>query len=735
MPSRAVADVLFPELSGISGMRLAQGILRAPPRGRVTPPWLSAMPAVTGPGSPADAATAEAVLAEQGWEEAALLQRAAAARRALVAARVGGAWWHADGAPALPPGDGYAVVAMAEPAGAGWPPQPSSAVLAAMLSAALAAHPPERVIVLATTALARHLRPHLAAAASHGAAVIEDPLDPWPLLDAAARVYSAGDELGFLALLAGVAVTAFAPAFYTGWGVTDDVAGVPPRPFRRDVDAIFAGACLVATRYRDPFRDARIEFEEAIAIAADWRRLDEANRRIGVCVGMSFWKRRRIADFVRSSAGVPVFRRDTAAALAAARDSPTGAPRAIAGWASRLPKGLATEAARHGIPLIRVEDGFIRSVGLGSDFLPPASLVFDARGMYFDPRGDSDLEYLLRETGFSPDLLARAERLAARLVERGITKYNLAGAERRGSAAGPALILVPGQVEDDLSIRFGAGEVRTNLALLDAVRAANPDAFILYKPHPDVLAGHRIGAVPEAAARRFADQIVEGGSTAALLAVADELHTMTSLAGFEALLRGRRVAVYGRPFYAGWGLTADIQPVDRGRRLTLAQLVAGTLILYPRYLDPLTRLPCGPEVIIERLDDPELWRPGPLVLARRLQGMLVRRLAEFRAMLPSAGFSPGARRSRAAALLMRAPFRSIAITGASSGLGAALALSYAGPQTVLGLIGRNRERLAATEAACRAAGATVEAAAIDVREADALAAWLAEFDRTHPWSS
>ena len=80
---------------------------------------------------------------------------------------------------------------------------------------------------------------------------------------------------------------------------------------------------------------------------------------------------------------------------------------------------------------------------------------------------------------------------------------------------------------------------------------------------------------------------------------------------------------------------------------------------------------------------------------------------------------------------MRAPYRTIAITGASSGLGAALALSYAGPQTALGLIGRNRERLAAAETACRAAGATVESATIDVTEADALAAWLAEFDRTH----
>jgi capsular polysaccharide export protein len=267
--------------------------------------------------------------------------------------------------------------------------------------------------------------------------------------------------------------------------------------------------------------------------------------------------------------------------------------------------------------------------------------VFDERGMYFDPRGDSDLECLLRDTQFPPALLARAKRLATRLVERGITKYNLAANGERGTAPpGRRCILVPGQVEDDLSIRFGAGEVRTNLGLLAAVRAANPDAYILYKPHPDVLAGHRAGAVPETAARRFADLVVHDGSTVGLLAVADELHTMTSLAGFEALLRGRRVTVYGRPFYAGWGLTDDVQRFERGRRLGLEELVAGTLILYPRYLDPLTRLPCGPEVIVERLDDPDLWRPGPLVAARRLQGMLARRLGEFRAMLPSAGSAP-----------------------------------------------------------------------------------------------
>ncbi len=609
--------------AGVPFVLLGQGLLRAPPRGRAPPPCLSALALeISGHASPAEIMTPDQVLADRGWESPELLAQAAEARRALASARVGGGWWHGG---ELPAGDGYAIVALAEPA----------ITAAPMLDAALAENPADRVVILAPGMIGDPLQSRLAAAAVRGAAVIRRNLDPWLVVEHAARVYSAGGEIGFLALLAGVPVSAFGGAFYTGWGATDDRAGVPQHPFRRSVDEIFAGACLRATRYRDPFRNIAATFDESLAILADWRRMDEANRRIAVCVGMSFWKRRRIADFVRSSAGDPVFRRTTAGALAAARFG------SIAGWASRLPAGVEAAAAQEGVKLIRVEDGFIRSVGLGSDFLPPASLVFDSRGMYYDPRVSSDLEILLREAEFGPALVARAQTLAAQLVARGITKYNLT--DRGPGVAvppGKRAILVPGQVEDDLSIRFGGGEVRSNLELLAQVRSANPDAFILYKPHPDVMAGHRIGAVPEAEARRFADAVVRAASTAALLGIVDELHTMTSLAGFEALLRGCRVVAYGRPFYAGWGLTVDQLPCDRGRRLSLDELVAGVLILYPRYLDPLTRLPCGPEVVIERLDHPELWRPGLLVRARRLQGALARRLGELRAMLPIFGSGP-----------------------------------------------------------------------------------------------
>jgi short-subunit dehydrogenase len=76
--------------------------------------------------------------------------------------------------------------------------------------------------------------------------------------------------------------------------------------------------------------------------------------------------------------------------------------------------------------------------------------------------------------------------------------------------------------------------------------------------------------------------------------------------------------------------------------------------------------------------------------------------------------------------------RHIVITGASAGLGRALAQAYAAPNTVLGLIGRDAERLESTAEACRAKGAQVQTALIDVRNAQAMHAWLHRFDDAHP---
>lgn len=431
-----------------------------------------------------------------------------------------------------------------------------------------------------------------------------DATNPWAVITLAAALHApAQEEIAILARLAGRTV----------WSA--DGVALP------DVDPpLFAAAhTIVASRYSDPATGKPITCEAFLDRLIEWRRLSRRIPAIACFVGISFWKRRRMAQF----AGGPIRFASTASRAVALATAEGGG---IAVWPSRAPKGLDEAAAAARVPVFRVEDGFIRSRGLGADFIPPASVIIDKTGIYYDARQPSDLEGLLAEQDFTPDLLAQARSLMDLLIARRITKYNLGGArEAIDFPAGRRRVLVPGQVANDLSVKAGGAGVAPGLPLLAEVRRRNPDAFIVYKPHPDVEAGHRPGAVPDGELRQVADLIVRDVDMASLIDAVEEVHTVTSLTGFEALLRNRQVVTYGRPFYAGWGLTTDLYPPPRrGRVLRLEELVAATLILYPHYIDPLTGLPCGPEHLIEQMDQAGSWRTGLLVGLRRGQGVFRR---------------------------------------------------------------------------------------------------------------
>lgn len=327
---------------------------------------------------------------------------------------------------------------------------------------------------------------------------------------------------------------------------------------------------------------------------------DPAGRPIVAACGIAWWKRREIARFLQTpNRRLRFFRSERRALLHAAREGG-----AVAVWPSRISAAMPARAAAAGVPLVRVEDGFVRSVGLGSDLVPPSSITVDRRGIHYDPTRPSDLEAMLAETEFVPALLERAARLREAIVAGGVSKYGGAGVDAfppRPRAR--RLVLVPGQVEDDMSVLLGGGGLRSNLELLRRTRALEPDAEIWFRPHPDIDAGHRRGAVRDEDALVFADRVVRGGGMATLLELVDGVHVLTSLTGFEALLRRRDVTCHGMPFYAGWGLTCDLLPATgrRGRALALDALVAAVLILYPRYLDPVTGLPCEPETLVERV--------------------------------------------------------------------------------------------------------------------------------------
>jgi len=271
-------------------------------------------------------------------------------------------------------------------------------------------------------------------------------------------------------------------------------------------------------------------------------------------------------------------------------------------WSLNVSDAILEFARANQIPVVFLEDGFIRSlVGNASKSLP-FSLTLDSRTLYFDSRQPSDLENILNSYNFDadPDLMQRARAGIDLLLQSGLSKYNAAAGQGAdadavaaktvpadGTAGRRRRILVIGQVEDDASIRFGCDRPFTNNDLVRMAAAENPGAEILYKPHPDVLNGVRAQRSNPSDVAHLATVITAPVSLPDLLSRADHVYAITSLGGFEALLRGLPVTLAGCPFYAGWGLTDDRQPNPRrGRKLTIEQLFAAAYLLYPRYFNP-----------------------------------------------------------------------------------------------------------------------------------------------------
>jgi capsular polysaccharide export protein len=434
--------------------------------------------------------------------------------------------------------------------------------------------------------------------------------DPWTRCEGARRIVAHGsEEIALVAALCSV------PLEITGPGRFAAVAD--PDRLEQVLEAELCGAWA----YRDPFTGSPISPLEAIDLLGRWRRQIEANRSIGAVYGVARWKR-ITTDAMLWDGGGPV--PHAGSAQACPQDA------AALAWFSRTAPETVAALRRRRVAIGEIEDGMIRSTGLGANCVPPLSIVVDRRGPHFDPAQASDLETILQSAEIDADLLVRASALRERLVGEGIGK---SGRDRHHARAAPAnarrTVLVTGQVEDDRSVLCGGGGIG-NLDLLRRARALEPDALLVFKPHPDVEAGHRKGRVPDAAALEFADIVDRSSSIAALLDRADAVHVITSLAGFEALMRGLEVVTHGVPFYAGWGLTRDLGQVPgrRTRRRTLDELVAATLIVYPRYLDPVTRLPCEAEILVDRIANEEAQVRSPLIRLRELQGRLNRLVQE-----------------------------------------------------------------------------------------------------------
>ncbi len=413
--------------------------------------------------------------------------------------------------------------------------------------------------------------------------MLRDPASPASVLRHMDRVYVVTSHMGFEALLHGVPVTCFGMPWYAGWGSTDDRLACPRRNRARSVDELFSAAYLHYSRYLNPQTHERGTIFDVIDWLSFQRRMHQASTGRTIAVGYRRWKAENVKSFLGQSHRQVHF---VPHAEAANRLALTPEDRLVV-WGANPSEAVASLAQRSGAKLLRMEDGFIRSVGLGSDFIPPHSLVIDRHGLYFDARQPSGLEQLLNTHEFTDTDRRRAASVRELIVKNGLTKYNIEPTTPPAwRQSGRRVVLVPGQVEDDASIKYGCPDIRDNLSLLKAARQACPDAFLVYKPHPDVMVRNRAGRVHRNDALRYADAIETQVSIVSCIEACDELHTMTSLSGFDALLRGKTVVTYGNPFYAGWGLTIDHARIARrNRQLTLDELVAGAMLHYPAYWD------------------------------------------------------------------------------------------------------------------------------------------------------
>ena len=415
--------------------------------------------------------------------------------------------------------------------------------------------------------------------------IVADHCHPHALLSLVDAVYTVSSQLGFEGLLLGKPVYCFGMPFYAGWGLTHDSKQCERRNLQVSLAQLVAAALIHYPRYLDPVLGQRCEVEEVIAIIARQQKPAPRWRRLYL-VGFSLWKRAFMQAFCHHLAEELRFVRKPPKRL-------TGDEQVLV-WGSRHPD--LTSA-------IRVEDGFIRSRGLGSNLCRPSSLSIDPVGIYFDCRTPSGLEQLLNYQQLTEQEVMRGQALLELLKRHGVSKYNVGTIQSfTPPSDGRTRVLVVGQVDGDASILTGSPTIRSNEQLLWAVRAAKPEAHIIYKPHPDVVAGNRAGAISAACLAECVDsQVLDIGLTS-LYPHVDELHTMTSLSGFEALVQGVKVTTWGQPFYSGWGLTTDAHPPARRQRtLPLAALVYLTLVAYPLYIDWQTGLWISPEQLIRQL--------------------------------------------------------------------------------------------------------------------------------------
>ncbi|EAJ0334250.1 capsular polysaccharide biosynthesis protein [Campylobacter lari] len=423
--------------------------------------------------------------------------------------------------------------------------------------------------------------------------VIKENYNPIELLSHFKKVYTKTSGMGFEALMLGCECVCYGVPFYAGWGLTQDKQACKRRLKKRSLEEVFYATYILYSEYFNPYLNQKSDIFDTIYTLAKYKKIEQVNSNTLYFLGFTLWKRWFMKPFFKAKNNKIIFL-NSPSELYKAKLNPEDK---IFIWGKKYDKTLLAKDFNNEIFL--VEDGFLRSVFLGSDLTRPFSLIVDSKGLYVDSSKPSDLEDILQNYVFDESLKQRAKKLISTITQNKFSKYNGLKHEKLNFNTNKKIILIPAQVEDDASMILGGAGFDT-LKLLQSVRKANENAFLVFKPHPDVLSGNRKGLKDKSIILKYCDEIIEDVSIDSAINACDEVHTITSTSGFDALLRGKKVVVYGKPFYAGWGLTSDLYEIPRRTRvLSLEELVAGVLILYPRYIHPKSKNLCEVELALD----------------------------------------------------------------------------------------------------------------------------------------
>ena len=272
----------------------------------------------------------------------------------------------------------------------------------------------------------------------------------------------------------------------------------------------------------------------------------------------------------------------------------------LAVWGYRPTGAKAVALAeKSGLPVLRLEDGFIRSLGLGVSGCPPLSMVLDTQGMYYDASQPSTLETLIHQHDENRLLHDDARQAMQMIVDGDLSKYNQAPVCTLTQPEQGAVLVVD-QTFGDMAVVYGNAGKEQFDNMLHAALAENPQSEIWVKVHPDVLSGKKAGYFKQLGEQAKQDPrirlIAQDVSPQSLLQRVSRVYVVTSNYGFEALIAGKPVSVFGQPWYAGWGLTDDRHALAaelcaRRGSASIEDLFGAACLRYSKYLNPVNGQP------------------------------------------------------------------------------------------------------------------------------------------------